>query len=171
MVIFSLMIKAQFYHLDQENNKFMKKQALYELKQTLYPFYNELKSANMDSIQINRIQFFDVEPSRINWDYYISAKELNIRNFKNDIKLKKRENDFKTQVDIYKKLLSIFENDLLFHLFANKDISIQLPKDILLDVLENLHFFNGSNYILVGITTKKIISGDNNGFIHWEKVY
>ena len=123
----------------------MKKQALYELKQTLYPFYNELKSANMDSIQINRIQFFDVEPSRINWDYYISEKELNIRNFKNDIKLKKRENDFKTQVDIYKKLLSIFENDLLFHLFANKDISIQLPKDILLDVLENLHFFNGSN--------------------------
>ena len=112
----------------------MKKQALYELKQTLYPFYNELKSANMDSIQINRIQFFDVEPSRINWDYYISEKELNIRNFKNDIKLKKRENDFKTQVDIYKKLLSIFENDLLFHLFANNDISIQLPTDILLDV-------------------------------------
>ena len=81
------MIKAQFYHLDQENNKFMKKQALYELKQTLYPFYNELKSANMDSIQINRIQFFDVEPSRINWDYYISEKELNIRNFKNDIRI------------------------------------------------------------------------------------
>lgn len=146
----------------------MKNKDLYQLKQTLYPIYEYLKS-DLTTAEIDNCQFFDIKPSQLTWDFYLSKTEQTIRQFGKEICLIKRFNQFDNDERRNQILLEIFEKDDLIQLFMDRENSILLPKELLIKALESLHFFQNSNYILVSLTSKNIVSGASSGFILWQK--
>lgn len=146
----------------------MKNKALYQLKQTLYPIYDYLKS-NLTLAEIDNCQFFDVKPSQLIWDFYLSKSEQTIWQFGKEIGLIKRFNQFYNDESRNQLVLEIFEKDDFIQLFMDRENSVLLPKSLLIKALESLHFFQNSNYILVSLTSKNIVSGASSGFILWQK--
>lgn len=146
----------------------MKNKELYQLKQTLYPIYDYLKS-DLTTTEIDECQFFDVKPSQLAWDFYLSKTEQTIRQFGKEIGLSQRFDQFKNDENRNQSLLENFSENELIQLFMNRENSVLLPKTLLIKILESLHFFQNSDYILVGLSSKHIVSGTNNGFIVGQK--
>lgn len=67
----------------------MKKDILYKLsKEGLYPSYVELKASGISEEILEKIQFFDENPTKIFWETYISKTEDRIVYFDHDLTIK-----------------------------------------------------------------------------------
>ena len=67
----------------------MKKDILYKLsKEGLYPSYVELKASGISEEILEKIQFFDENPTKLFWETYISKTEDRIVYFDHDLTIK-----------------------------------------------------------------------------------
>lgn len=145
----------------------MKKKEIIRLKNSLHPLFFEISCIKHKNI-LDSIQFFDENPSSELWDMVISEKEHHIIFFKEDLFIKSRHLNYENSEQAYTDLKKVIEEDRIFQIFANREISIFIKKHALLNIINCLDFFN-DDYLLYCYDSQSIITGGFSGFTIWEK--
>ena len=148
----------------------MKNKALYYLsKQQLYFIYQSLKSSDLSDNILNSIQFFDVKPSEMMWDTYISATENKVIHFDESLTCVKMYHYFSMQEQAFSLLNQILAQNKTYLLFYDRQNCILFSEVFLKQVIEATNFFNTESYVLYGLETQQVITGGWQGFTHWLK--
>lgn len=148
--------------------KYMKRKALFDLKQSLYFTFGLLKNSELD-IDINSVQFFDEIPSAIVWDLYVSANEHHVIHFKNDLLIKSRKLNGESFDTNYMNLAKLVNTNKTFHLFSSRNESIFFALSELKNILNALRFFEEEDCLLYSFDTQTIITGGWDGYTVWTR--
>ena len=128
----------------------MKKDILYKLsKEGLYPSYVELKASGISEEILEKIQFFDENPTKIFWETYISKTEDRIVDFDHDLTIKYCE---------------------IFILFQSSKIAFCFQKEFLKEILNAVYFMDNEDILLYCLDSKVIITGGHRGFTVWNNL-
>lgn len=148
----------------------MNKEELYNLsKERLYTIYQDLKNSNIESDVLNSIQFFDIKPSELIWENYISKNENKVIHFNNDLTISEKYRNYTNAEKALDDLKWFTDKNKLFFLFYNKKNTILFDVKFFDLIIKKSYFLDNEDYLLYCFDTKKIITGGWNGFSIWEK--
>ena len=151
----------------------MKKDILYKLsKEGLYPSYVELKASGISEEILEKIQFFDENPTKLFWETYISKTEDRIVYFDHDLTIKYRYSDYSESEEelFYSDLDAEIGENNIFILFQSSKIGLCFSKGNLKEILDAIYFMDNEDILLYCLDSKVIITGGNRGFTVWEKL-
>ena len=119
---------------------------------------------------MSAIQFFDIRPSELIWESYISKSDSKVIHFGNDLVIDGKYRNYQDENKALEDLKWFVNKNKIFFLFYNKKNSILFGVEYFDLIIKKSYFFDSSDYLLYCFDTKKIVTGGYNGFLVWKRV-
>ena len=151
----------------------MKKDILYKLsKEGLYPSYVELKASGISEEILEKIQFFDENPTKLFWETYISKTEDRVAYFEHDLTIKYCYSDYSESEEelFYSDLDAEIGENKIFILFQSSKTGFGFSRENLKEILDAIYFMDNEDILLYCLDSKVIITGGYRGFTVWNNL-